>query len=252
MKTYVNVGWSQEFKLSRALLVYGQDDYNRYPPRHPFVTMHDVVHSDGEARLGAGQLVSPLLLRNLLSELLPTPGIEFLPESVIARTSDVVVWWCPAQTRPMFFSERGGDKMLRQLNGKRYPHPPLLFRASGKHLWIRALARNERPKATTKLSMAPYWNCYDNGSVCTGTMQLPKTKTLAVTGEWESSFFGSAFTHAAGVTKHTRYPKGVLAMWRSLQGQSEFPAQYLNPVKQTVEQFVSCDDKSYRNVPQGL
>jgi PRTRC genetic system protein B len=247
MKTHVNVGWSQEFKLSRALLVYGQNNYNGYPPRHPFVTMHDVVHEDGEARLSAGQLVSPPLLRSLLAALAPTPAIEVLPEKVIARSADVVVWWSPARTRAMFFSHRGGDKTLQQLNGKRYPHPPLLFRASGKNLWIRALPRNTRPQADTKLTMAPYWNCYDNGVVCAGTMQIPTTRTLAALEQWESAFFTSAFSHAAGVTKHTRHPKGLLAMWNELQGKPQFPGRYLYPLRQTVEQFVSCDDKSLRN-----
>lgn len=208
-------------------------------------------HENGDARLGAGELVSPSVLRRLLSDLVPSLPVEVLPESVIARTSEVVVWWCPAQTRSMFFSSRGGDKALEQLNGKRYPHPPLLFRASGKHLWIRALSRNERPKADTKLYMAPYWNCYDNGAVCTGTMQIPAVKSLAALPQWEHSFFNSAFSHAAGVTKHTRYRKGVLAMWRVLQGQSRFPARYLYPLTQTLEQFVGCDDKTYRNERQG-
>ena len=51
------------------------------------------------------------------------------------------------------------------MNGKLYPHPPLLFKACGSHLWVRALAKDERPTAETKLCMAPYWNCYDNGRV---------------------------------------------------------------------------------------
>jgi len=98
--------------------------------------------------------------------------------------------------------------------------------------------------------MAPYWNCYDNGSICTGTMHIPKEQSLAVTAEWERSFFCSAFSHAAGVTKHTRHPDGLLAMWKVLRGKHRFPHQYLVPLKETLEQFVSCDDTSYRNQRQ--
>src|ERR1700731_1058524 len=149
MRTYVNVGWSQEFKLSKALLVYGESSFNSYPYRRPFVTIHDVVHTEGEVRLAAAQLVTPEMLRTLLAGLGQSAGIEILPEHVLARTPDTAVWWNPARVRPVFFSDRGGDKALRKLNGKQYPHPPLVFKASGGHLWIRALPDNARPPAHT-------------------------------------------------------------------------------------------------------
>ena len=247
MQTSVDVGWTQEFKLSRALLVYGKSNYNGYPYRYPFVTVHDVTHEEGDVRLGPAQLLTQDMLRTLIAEMGQSPEIEILPENVIARTADVIVWWSPAQVRTMFFTDRGSDKALRQLNGKRYPHPALLFRASGNHLWIRALRRNERPKQDTKLCMAPYWNCYDNSSVCTGTMQIPQRKSVAATVEWERSFFNSAFSHAAGVTKHTRFPGGLLAMWKTLRGKAHFPFQYLFPLNETLEQFVTCDDTTYQN-----
>lgn len=232
------------------LLVYGECSYNSYPYRAPFVTVHDVAHEEGDVRLGPAHLLTPEMLRKLIAEMGQSPAIEVLPENVIARTTDVVVWWSPAQVRTMFFSDRGGDKVLRGLNGKKYPHPPLVFRASGSHLWIRCLRRNERPKRDTKLCIAPYWNCYDNGSVCTGTMHIPQEKSVAVTVDWEQSFYGSAFSHAAGVAKHTRYPDGLLAMWKVLRGKRRFPPQYLVPLNETLEQFVSCDDTTYRNQRQ--
>lgn len=247
MKTYVNVGWSQEFQLRKALLLYGESSYNLYPYRRPFATLHDVIHEDGEARLSAAQLLTPQALYQLLSTINPTETIEVLPENVIARAADKVVWWTPASTHRMFFSERGQDKTLRRLNGKMFPHPPLLFKADESHLSIRALAENRRPTPLTKTFMAPYWNCYDNGSVCTGTMTIPTEKSVAVTGRWEDSFFNSAFSHAAGVTKHTSYPGGVLALWKSLEGKHRFPPRYLLPVSETVEQFVISHGKSYRN-----
>jgi PRTRC genetic system protein B len=96
--------------------------------------------------------------------------------------------------------------------------------------------------------MAPYWNCYDNGSVCTGTMKIPTAKNAAIViRQWEDSFFNSAFSHAAGISKHTSYPGGVLALWKSLQGKKRFPLRYLLPVDESVGQFVSTHDTTYRN-----
>ena len=247
MRTYVNVGSSQDFKLRRALLVYGESSYNGFPYRHPFVTLHDVIHEEGEVRLGTAQLLRKDSFLSLVAELGQRLPAEILPDCVLARTADMVAWWTPAQVRPLFFSDRAGDKALRELSGRQYPHPPLVFKASGQNLWIRSLPQNVRPSAKTKVCMAPYWNCYDNGGVCTGSMRIPEQKSVTAVRDWERSFFESAFSHVAGVTRHTRYPGGLSALWAFLQGRKRFPSKYLSPLNQTLEDFVTDHDKSYRN-----
>ncbi|MGC2551930.1 MAG: PRTRC system protein E, partial [Candidatus Sulfotelmatobacter sp.] len=124
---------------------------------------------------------------------------EQLPPQL--RTAETIVWWCPPCERTMFFRDHGCDPALKDMNGKLYPHPPLLFKACGSHLWVRALAKDERPTAEAKLCMAPYWNCYDNGVCCTGSMRIPQEKSVAAIDLWEESFFQSEFTHASGVRK---------------------------------------------------
>ncbi|HET6844318.1 MAG TPA: PRTRC system protein B [Candidatus Angelobacter sp.] len=247
MNISVSIGSSQEYRLSRALLVYGTSSYNGYPYRHPFLTLHEVIHDGQEARLAAGQLVTPDLLIDLMVSLGKSVPAEILPERVLVRTPDTIVWWMPSGTRTMFFSDRGGDAALKKMNARLYPHPPLLLKVSGSHLWIRALARNERPTADNKLYMAPYWNCYENGVVCTGSMQVPQEKSVVAIDAWEQSFFQSEFTHAAGVRKHTHFPGGILAMWQALAGKKRFPARYLVEKKQTLSEFVTNHDHSYRN-----
>lgn len=56
MNISVNIGSSQDFRLSRALLVYGTSSYQGFPYRHPFVTLHEVIHDGNDARLAEGQL----------------------------------------------------------------------------------------------------------------------------------------------------------------------------------------------------
>jgi PRTRC genetic system protein B len=238
MKTHVEIGSSQDYRLRRALLVYGESNYNGFPYRHPFLTLHEVTHEGDEARLGAGQLVTPRLLLDLLESLQGSAPLEILPERVLARTPETIVWWSAAQQQRMFFSDRGGDAALKKMNGRVYPHPPLLFKASASHLWIRALSGNERPKADAKLFIAPYWNCSDEGAVCTGSMKIPRDKSVTQIDRWEQSFFKSEFTHAGGLTKKTRYRGGLLAMWQSLEGANEYPESYLVPAKQTLAEFV--------------
>ena len=63
------------------------------------------------------------------------------------------------------------------LIGKRFPQPGLLFKVSGRDLWVRALAEGRRPNAGTLLRTAPYWNCADSGKVCQGSMRSPDAAT---------------------------------------------------------------------------
>jgi hypothetical protein len=147
----VKIGSTQDFRLSRALLVYGKTSYDAFPYRHPFIVVHDVIHDDDGARLAEGQLVTPQMLIDLMVGLGQRAPIEILPDRVIVRTLDSIVWWTPAQERIMFFSDRGNDAGLKKMNGKHYPHPPLLFKTAGTHLSVRALLNNKRPTPETKL-----------------------------------------------------------------------------------------------------
>jgi PRTRC genetic system protein B len=247
MNTSVSIGSCQDFRLSRVLLVYGTSSYNGFPFRHPFVTLHEVRHENEEAQLGEGRLVTPQMLADLMSEVCGAAAVEILPERVLARTPDMIAWWRPASNRTMFFSDRNGDRALKKLNGRKYPHPALLFKASASSLWVRALACIKRPRADTRLYHAPYWNCYDDGAVCTGSMMLPRGRSVSVMEQWEQSFFASEFTHAAGGGKRTRYPGGTLALWQSVMGRDIFPTRYLAPAEQTVEEWVTRHDRQNCN-----
>jgi len=238
MNTSVKIGSSQDFRLSRALLVYGTSSYDGFPYRHPFVTLHEVIHDSEGPRLSEGQLVTPDMLINLMVSLGRSVPAEILPERVLVRTTEMIVWWAPAAERTMFFSDRGGDATLRRLNAQRFPHPALVFKACGRQLSIRALARSERPCADTKLHVAPYWNCNDEGIVCTGSMKIPHDKSVKAIDSWEQSFFQSEFTHFGGGTRQTQFPGGFLAMWLSLVGAKKFPSQHLVDAAQSLTEFV--------------
>lgn len=250
MNTYVNIGSSQDFRLARALLVYGTSSYDGFPYRHPFVTLHEVIHDNDGVRLGEGQLATPQMLIDLMVQLGRSVPIEILPERVLVRTPELIVWWTPPSERAMFFSDSGGDEPLRELNAKRYPHPPLVFKSCGTHLWVRALAKNKRPTTRTKLHAAPYWNCHDDGNVCTGSMKIPREKSVEAIDSWERSFFQSEFTHALGGRPQTEFPGGLLAMWKALAGRKRFPSRYLVEARQTLGAFVTDHDDNSRNHPR--
>lgn len=228
-------------------MVYGKSSYDGFPYRHPFITIHEVVHEQDGPRLAEGRLLTPRMLIDLVAGLGRALPLEILPERVMVRTEDVIVWWSPTQKRRMFFSDRTSDAKAKLLNGGIYPHPALVFKASKGHLWVRALGSNQRPTESTNLFIAPYWNCYDNAAVCTGSMRVPEEKSVTAIDLWEQSFFQSEFTHAGGVRRHTKYQRGLLAMWESLKDKEQFPSAYLVKTKQTLVEFARNHDHSYAN-----
>ena len=169
-------------------------------------------------------------------------GAEVLPESVLARTPELIAWWSPAQARLMFFGD--GNAETKKLNGKMYPHPALVFMIHGRELFVRALAEDGRPVADTRLKNAPYWNTDSAGRVCLGSMRVPERAGVGSLLGWENAYFASEFTHPSGAVRLTTHPSGFLGLWSSLRGRKHFPVKFLADSKQTLQEFVQRTPKS--------
>ena len=88
MKAYVNIGANQEFKLAEAVLVYrgGGDG--------AFASLHKVKQAeDGIPYLTPGEALTTAFLRTLAQGLGAQVKPEILPDNVLARTPDMLVWW---------------------------------------------------------------------------------------------------------------------------------------------------------------
>ena len=134
MKAYVNIGANQEFKLSEALLIYrgGGDG--------AFASLHKVKQAeDGISYLTAGEALTTAFLRTLAQGLGSQVKPEILPDNVLARTPDMLVWWSRPRQRVMFF--RGVNEEGRKLNGLLFPHPALIFKVAGWDLFVREIGR---------------------------------------------------------------------------------------------------------------
>jgi PRTRC genetic system protein B len=136
----------------------------------------------------------------------------------------------------MFFGTTQGD--MAGMNGAIFPQPALVWMAMDHSLLVRALKENRRPAADTKLCVAPYWNVYDTGSVCLGSMRAPDASTVASILQWEQSFYESEFTHG-NVGRLTRHPGGFEGLWKELAGKEEFPIESLIELPETVGEFLS-------------
>jgi PRTRC genetic system protein B len=232
MKAYVDIGANREFKLSEAVLVY------RSGGDGAFASLHKVEQNrDGAPYLAAGEPLTAAFVRTLAEGLGTRVKPEIFPDSVLARTPDLLVWWSRPQHRVMFFG--GTDEQAPKLNGLIFPHPALVFKVAGREVFMRALATTSRPTSDTSLKTAPYWNTDSRGLVCPGTMRVPDGSDVSSIPRWEAAYFQSNFTHAAGAVRLTSHPGGFIGLWKSLAGRKRFPVRYLTNAGETLEDFVA-------------
>src|SRR5512142_1304523 len=132
MRFSIDVGGELELKLHQAILLYRNEQASRF-----MATVHGIAQSEsgGAPVLGAGQLMTTAVLRELARTLGTACPAEFLPEQVVARTPELLAWWTLAAIRPMFF--RTGSE-LADVSGQRFPHPGLVFVARNGVLYLRA------------------------------------------------------------------------------------------------------------------
>lgn len=230
MRVEISIGEMHRFELHDALLIYREN-------RRSFITWHTVTaQKQGPPVLGPAQPLTTAFIEDLAESLSGGVMAEVLPENVLAKTDRMIAWWTPRHRRQMFFENAEGK--ARQLNGKAFPQPPLVWRAAHGELKIRALCENKRPNEKTALAVAPFWNLSDDGRVCLGSMRSPESASTVSIKAWEQGFYESAFTHA-NVGRLTRHEGGHDGLWSSLEGRRRtFPADALIRLPQTLAQFV--------------
>jgi len=232
MQAYVSIGANIEFKLSEAVLVYRAGDNGA------FASLHKVKQGeDGIPYLTPGEALTTAFLRTLAQGLGAQVKPEILPDNVLVRTPDMLVWWSRPRRRVMFFG--GVDKEARKLNGLLFPHPALVFKVAGRALFVRAVATSSRPCPVTPMKTAPYWNTDSRGLVCAGSMRDPDSSDITSIPAWEEAYFQSEFTHAAGAVRLTNHPGGFIGLWKGLAGKKRFPVQYLTDAGETLQEFVA-------------
>ncbi|HEY7208810.1 MAG TPA: PRTRC system protein B [Bryobacteraceae bacterium] len=224
MRVYVEYGAAAPFELVKAILLYGTKDRIR------LATVHspEPDPNGGPPILGEGRPVTREFVERLSRDLHSELPASWLPEHILVWSHSLVAWWEPARVRPMFFEQTTDGKML---DGKLFPHPPLVFAVQHMRLSVWALAENERPSPETTLCAAPYWNTAEDGTVCHGSMPVPRAITASTLGQWSEAYFMSRFTHSNFGRNPCRHVEGFLGMWRDLAGKKTFPADYLVPGK---------------------
>jgi PRTRC genetic system protein B len=244
MNVSISIGQNHHYELREALLIYRSGDTSRSDRANAFVSRHTVAKTDGLRTpiLGPAQPLTLEFLQTLARELGNYAAIEVLPVNVVARTERMIAWWTAGQKRQMFFSTTQGK--LAKVNGAIFPQPPLLWMVNHRGLAIRAMQQDQRPAADTKLCFAPYWNLFEAGRVCLGSMRAPNASTVAAIDLWEQGFYESAFTHG-NVGRVTRHRGGFEGLWKELAGKEIFPADSLVELAETVGDFLQGKERDH-------
>ena len=149
--------------------------------------------------------------------ILPTNILHINPSE-----KGTVLWYTKTQQRQIYFVDSLGIS-----NGKAQV-PPMLWFANKSSLTVFALANDRRPTEKTPLYYAPFFNIYEKGNVCMGTVSIDIKNSASVEEfiqAWEHYFFNSYFSHSLceNLTK-----KNIVTLWKDLINTDKpFPKEVL-------------------------
>lgn len=233
------------FTPVKALLIYqqeGERDNNRYSDKDVYVESYD-IGNNGKP-INAHPLSSKEMLH--LSELfqsakdlqqgyLNSEGL--LPAKVLHihhGGKGSVVWFTPAQEQPVFFAG------ILEIPSGTAKVPPMLWKADDEQLSVYALRTNRKPSLQTTLYHAPFFNIYENGNVCMGTVDIQIAKNCSLEDfmqQWENYFWNSYFSHL--MQDFNPVTTNIVQLWQSqVESHADFPVDVLKKTNLTIENIL--------------
>ncbi len=150
-----------------------------------------------------------------------------------------VLWHTKAKKQQLYFVDDLGIP-----NGTAQV-PAMLWLASKSSLSVFALANNRRPTEKTPLHYAPFFNIYEKGNVCMGTVSIDIKNSASVEEfiqAWEHYFFNSYFSHSlcSNLTK-----RNIVSLWKDLVNTDKpFPTEAL---KRIIKPLKIYSDEQRKN-----
>lgn len=118
--------------------------------------------------------------------------------------------------------------------------PRLIFKATKNQLSVYALKETRRPTAKTKLYYAPFFNVYESGSVCMGTVGIKVAKAESLEEFiqlWETLFFNSYFSHL--LDDYNPVKENIVSLWKDLiDTDKPFPNEQLKKNGKTLKNIL--------------
>ena len=161
--------------------------------------------------------------------ILPTNILHINPSE-----KGTVLWYTKAQRRHLYFVNG-----LDIPNGMAYV-PPMIWYANKNSLSVFALASDRRPTEKTPLYFTPFFNIYEDGKVCMGTVNVEIKNSASVEDfikAWEDYFFNSYFSHLLG--RNSPIKGNCINLWKDLiQTGKPFPKEILKKNNKTLKNLL--------------
>jgi PRTRC genetic system protein B len=165
-------------------------------------------------------------------------GKGLIPDKVLYLHSagqGFAVWYTPPQKVNLLFK-----KSLSIPCGEA-KIPAMIWKADRKDLYVYSFTGKRKPTINTPLFHAPFFNLYEDGRVCMGTVDI-EIETNCFLEEfmsrWEHYFFDSYFSHViagAGTTK-----KNIVQLWQQQVGSdTAFPENILIKTGRTLKNIIA-------------
>ena len=162
--------------------------------------------------------------------ILPTNILYINPN----KNKGAVLWYTKAQRRQLYFLSD-----LYIPNGMAYV-PPMIWYANKNSLSVFALASDRRPTEKTPLYFTPFFNSYEDGKVCMGSVNINIKNSASVeefTKAWEDYFFNSYFSHLLGTNSPIK--GNCVTLWKDLiQTGKPFPKEVLKKNNKTLKNLL--------------
>lgn len=161
--------------------------------------------------------------------ILPTNILHINPSE-----KGTVLWYTKTQQRQLYFvNDLGISNGMTQV-------PPMVWFANKNSLSVFALVSDRRPTEKTPLRYAPFFNVYENGNVCMGTVNIDIQNSASVEEfiqAWESYFFNSYFSHLLG--NYNPIKGNCVNLWKELiRTDKAFPKEVLKPNNKTLKNLL--------------
>ena len=223
-----------------ALVFYQNDDRNK----ETYVEYFDMdkngnpINAHPLTEREAKELLKALTIntqKEKSQDFLKPKGI--LPTNILhvnPNENGSVLWFTKSMKRQLFFTENLG------ISNGTAEVTAMLWLANKRSLKIFALSSNRRPTEKTELFYAPFFNVYENGNVCMGTVDVNiqnSTSLEEFIKKWEDYFFNSYFSHL--MNEHNPINGNCVNLWKSLiNKEKQFPKEALKKANRTLQNLL--------------
>jgi PRTRC genetic system protein B len=144
------------------------------------------------------------------------------------------VWQTAPQEVNLFFA-----KTLGITCGKAKV-PALIWKATKDNLFIYALKEEKKPSEKTILYHAPFFNIYQDGRVCMGTVDIEinhKCFLEEFIQQWEEYFWNSYFSHL--IDGYSPVKANIVQLWQGqVNSGKDFPKEVLIKNGKTIKDLI--------------